>query len=166
MSRYDTIVAELAEPVPEIAAECQTETLTFLEKCQREIKAPLSDDDIAYLRALQAANPEQCHDEIYTPSPYVVFEDALRPFLIELLHDSSRHFRLREILDWLEALLSDDDEKVQTLVAIGICEALISNEADDFPALFPFLGTQMRQSCRDFLPYFRVSEEIRHLLAS
>ena len=43
---------------------------------------------------------------------------------------------------------------------------LIPNEASNFPALFPFLGERMRQSCREFLPYFRVSEEIRHLLAS
>lgn len=51
MSRYDNIIAELAERVPELAEECQTEIVTFLEKCQREVKAPLSDDDIAYLRA-------------------------------------------------------------------------------------------------------------------
>lgn len=116
--------------------------------------------------ALQAVNPDRCLDEIDEPSRYIVFEDNLRPFLIELLHDSSRHFRLQEIMNWLETLLTDDDEKVQTLVAIGICEALISNESDDFPVLFPFLGAQMRQGCREFLPYFRVSEEIRHLLAS
>lgn len=152
--------------MPELADECQTEIVTFIEKCQREIKEPLSPADIEYLRGLQASNPEQCRDEINPPLTYIVFEDSLRPFLIELLHDPSRHFRLREILDWLEELLGDDDEKVRNLVAIGICEALISNEADDFPALFPFLGTQMRQSCRDFLPYFRVSEEIRHLLSS
>ena len=166
MSRYDNIVAELAQRVPELADECQPEIVTFLEQCQHRQKEPLSPADIAYLRELQAANPELCRDEINAPSPYLVFEDNLRPFLIELLHDSARHFRLREILDWLEELLGDEDEKVQTLVAIGICEALISNESADFPALFPFLGAQMRQGCREFLPYFRVSEEIRYLLAS
>jgi len=50
------------------------------------------------------------------------------------------------------------------LISIGICEALISNETADFPALFQFLGARMRQSCRDFLPYFRVTDEIRRLL--
>ncbi len=166
MSRYENIIAELAERVPELADECRTEVVTFIEKCQREVNEPLLPADIEYLRALQASNPEQCRDEINSPLTYIVFESSLRPFLIEPLHDPSRHFRLREILDWLEVLLGDEDEKVRGLVAIGICEGLISNESNDFPALFPFLGAQMRQSCRDFLPYFRVSEEIRHLLSS
>lgn len=166
MSHYDNIIAELAQRVPELAEECQTEIITFIEKCQREVKEPFSPEDIEYLRELQISNPDQCRDEISPPLTYIVFESSLRPFLIELLHDPARHFRLREILDWLEALLGDEDEKVQTLVAIGVCEGLISNEADDFPVLFPFLGAAMRQSCRDFLPYFRVSEEICHLLPS
>ena len=55
MSRYDNIVAELATRVPELADECQTEIVTFLEQCQRGQKEPLSEDDIAYLRALASA---------------------------------------------------------------------------------------------------------------
>ena len=166
MSHYENINAELAERVPELADECQTEIVTFLEQCQRGSKEPLSDGDIEYLREMQRANPEQCRDEIYPPLTYIVFESSLRPLLIEWLHDPDRHFRLREVLDWLEALLDDEDEKVRGLVAIGICEGLITNEGNDFSVLFPFLGAQMRQSCRDFLPYFRVGEPIRCLLAS
>lgn len=163
---YENIVAELAERVPKLADECQPEIETFLEQCQQGSKTLLSPDDIEYLLQLQRDNPEHCRDEINPPLTYLVFENSLRPFLIELLHDPERHFRLREILDWLEELLGADDEKVQNLVNIGICESLISNEADDFPTMFPFLGAAMRQSCREFLPYFRVSEEIRHLLSS
>ncbi len=166
MSHYDIIIAELGERVPELAEECQPEIVTFLEQCQRGQKEPLLPADIEYLRELQAAKPDQYRDEINPPLTYIVFENSLRPFLIELLHDPSRHGRLQEILDWLNSLLGDEDEKVRGLVAIGICEALITNESNDFPALFPFLGENLRQSCRNFLPYFRVSEEIRHLLDS
>ena len=34
MSRYDNIVAELAQRVPELAEECQPTVTTFLERCQ------------------------------------------------------------------------------------------------------------------------------------
>lgn len=67
MSRYDNIIAEIAEHVPELADECQTEIVTFIEQCQRGSKEPLSDADIEYLREMQCANPKQCRDEIYPP---------------------------------------------------------------------------------------------------
>lgn len=101
MSHYDDIIAELAERVPELAGECQTEIVTFIEQCQREIKQPLSDADIACLNKLKANNPEQCRDEIDPQLTYMAFENSLRPLLIKLLRDPTRHFRLREILDWL-----------------------------------------------------------------
>ncbi len=111
MSRYDNIVAELAERVPELAEECQPEVETFMEPCQRGAKEPLSPADIEYLRALQTSNFDQCRDIKRAPLPYLVFEDSLRAFLIELLHDPLRHFRLQEIMDWLEELMGDDDVK-------------------------------------------------------
>ena len=166
MSRYDHIVAELAGRVPEVADQCQPTGITFIERCQFQSLYPLSPAEIEELRALQARHPNEPEyaDDLIEVTPYLAFESVLRPFLFQLLGDPSRHARLKELLDWLDELLVCDDSHVRTLVAIGICEALISAHADDFPELFPFLGANLRRSCRGFLPYFRVSERIENLL--
>ena len=164
MNRYDTIIVELAACVPELADECQPEVVTFLEQCQYGQKEPLSDEDIAYLRELQAANPDQCRDEINPPLTYIVFESSLFPLLLEMLNDSERHARLREVMDWLEELAGDDEINVRNLVAISICEQLLGNHPERLPALLPFIGEKMRQSCRDCYSALRVSDENKRLL--
>ena len=153
MSRYDDIVLELTQRAPEIADQCQPTGITFIERCQFQSLYPLSPAEIEELRAFQLQHPDdpECADDLIEVTPYLAFEGVLRPFLFQLLREPSRHWRLRELLDWLDALLVCDDSHVRTLVAIGICEALISAHVDDFPALFPFLGANLRRSCRDFL---------------
>ena len=167
LSRYGNIVAELAQRAPEIADGCQPTGITFIERCQFQSLYSLSPAEIEELRALQAQYPDEPEyaDDLIEVTPYTAFESVLRPFLFQLLRDPSRHSRLRELLDWLDDLLVCEDAKVRTLIAIGICEALISAHADEFPELFPFLGANLRQSCRGFLPYFRVSERIENLLS-
>ena len=164
MSRYDTIIAELAERVPELADECQPTVTTFLEQCQYGQKEPLSDADIEYLRGLQAANPDQCRDEIDEPLAYIVFESSLFPLLLELLNDFERHSRLKEIMDWLEELQGDADFDVRNLVGISVCEQLLGNRPELLPALLPFMGEKLRQSCRDYYSSLRVSDENKRLL--
>lgn len=165
MSHYDNIIAELAERVPELAEECQTEIVTFIEKCQREIKEPLSPADIEYLREIQASNPEQCRDEINPPLTYIVFESNLFPFLLELLDDTERHPRLKEIMDWLEELQNDDDFDVRNLIGISFCEQLLGNKPDYLPQFLPFMGENLRESCRDCYSSLRVSDENKRLLS-
>ena len=166
MSRYDTIVAELAQRVPELADECQPEIVTFLEQCQHGQIEPLSPADIVYLRALQAANPDQCRDEINEPLTYIVFENSLFPFLIELMDDTERHSRLQEVMDWLEDLQGDADFDVRNLVGISICEQLLGNCPEYLPKLLPFMGKNLRESCRECFSFLRVSDENKRLLNS
>ena len=164
MSRYDNIVAELAERVPELAEECQPDVFTFLEQCQLGSKDPLSEADIAYLNELQANNPEQCKDKIDPALPYYVFEVNLFRFLLDLLNDAERHPRLQEIMDWLEELQSDNEQNVRDLVGISICEQLLGNHPERLPVLLPFMGGKLRQSCRDCYSSLRVSDENKRLL--
>ncbi len=166
MSHYDNIVAELAQRVPEIADECQPEIETFLAQCQRGSKEPLSPTDIAYLRELQFSNPELCHDEINPSLPYLVFEINLFALLIELLEDGENHVRLQEIMDWIEELQGDDEQKVRDLVGISICEQLLGNRPDCLPKLLPFMGENLRESCRECFSSLRVSAENKRLLNS
>ena len=164
MSRYDNIIAELDQRVPEIADECQPEIETFLAQCQRGSKEPLSPADIEYLRELQFGNPELCRDEINPPLPYLVFEINLFALLIELLEDAENHARLQEIMNWLEELQGDDEQKVRDLVGISICEQLLGNHPERLPALLPFMGENLRESCRECFPSLRVSGENKRLL--
>lgn len=166
MSRYENIVAELAARVPELADECQPEIFTFLEQCQLGQKEPLSPADIEYLRAMQRANPEVCRDEINPALPYYVFEVDLFRFLLELLKDTENHQRLQEIMDWLEELQGDDDFDVRNLVGISFCEQLLGNKPDYLPKFLPFMGENLRESCRGFFSSLRVSDENKRLLAS
>lgn len=166
MSRYDNIIAELAARVPELADECQPDVFTFLEQCQLGSKEPLSVVDIEYLRQLQRDNPEQCRDEINPPLAYIVFESSLFPLLLEMLNDSERHARLQEIMNWLEELQGDDEQKVRDLVGISFCEQLLGNKSDYLPKFLPFMGENLRQSCRGFFSSLRVSDENKKLLNS
>ena len=165
MSRYDGIIAELAARVPELAAECQPTVTTFLERCQRGSQEPLSSADIEYLRALGASNPDQFPDQVDEPLSYFVFENSLFPLLLEMLADPTRHGRLQEIMDWLEALQGDTDFDVRNLVGISVCEQLLGNSPEYLPALLPFLGENLRQSCRDCFSSLLVSEENKRLLS-
>ena len=166
MSRYQTIVAELAERVPELAEECQPAVTTFLERCQLGQKAPLAPAEIEYLRGLAASDPDNpaFADESDEPSSYFVFENALFPLLLEMLGDPERHGRLREIMDWLEALQGDADCDTRNLVAISICEQLLGNCPEFLSPLLPFMGGKLRQGCRDCFGSLRVSEENKRLL--
>ena len=164
MSRYENIVAELAERVPELADECQTDVFTFLEQCQLGSKEPLSEADIEYLRALQISNPEQCKDEINPPLAYFVFEVNLFRFLLDLLNNSERHQRLQEIMDWLETLQGDEEQKVRDLVAISFSEQLLGNKPNYLPEFLPFMGENLRESCRGCFSSLRVSDENKKLL--
>ena len=164
MNRDKAIIAELAERVPELSEECQTMITPWIEVCQRGSKEPFLPADIEYWRALQANNPEQCKDEIDAPLACIVFESSLFPLLIELLNDYERHARLKEIMDWLEELQGDDDFDVRNLVGISICEQLLGNHPEYLPKLLPFMGEDLRESCRECFSSLRVSDENKRLL--
>ncbi|MBW3637947.1 MAG: hypothetical protein KY445_16005 [Armatimonadetes bacterium] len=122
--RYKTIVAELAERVPEIAAACRVER----------------------------------------PITYVIFEGDLIRFLIELVQNPSKHWRLREVMDWLEELIADADSDVRDLISISFCEWLMSENEKYLQQFWPFMGESLRQGCRNDAPNFCVSKENLSLL--
>lgn len=96
---------------------------------------------------------------------YIVFESSLFSLLLELLSDTSRHARLQEIMDWLEELQGDNDFDVRNLVGISFCEQLLGSKPDYLPKFLPFMGENLRESCRECYSSLRVSDENKRLLS-
>lgn len=162
--RYEDIYDELREVAPEL--ELGPWPPEEEPDWQREMNyagQPLSEEDKAYLHSIEANNLQP--KKIELPLIYIHFEDGLRPLLVSYCQQPGKFARLATIMDWLEELARDGDENTSTLVAIAICEGFITNDRAFMPQLFPFMGTTMRQMCRDLIPNFRVDEKIKALLA-
>lgn len=162
--RYQAIVAELAQRVPELAPVCQPEIETFLEQCQRGSKEPLSLEEIQYLLAMQEQNPQHFPDRIEEPLAYLVFEGDLINLLEQLVQVSEKHRRLQEIMNWLEELSQSDDQDVRDLIGISVGEWLLSYGQDYLPQFWPLMGEGMRESCRASAPDYFTSEQHQRLL--
>ena len=122
--RYKTIIMELAERVPEVAAACRVER----------------------------------------PLTYIIFEGELIRLLVALAQNPSKHWRLREILNWFEELIGDSDTDLRDLIGISFCEWLMGNNKEYLQLFWPFMGENLRKCCRDDAANFHVSEENQLLL--
>lgn len=162
--RYQTIVAELAQRVTELASACQPEIETFLEQCQRGSKEPLSSEEIQYLLARQEQNPQQFPDRVEEPLAYLVFEGDLTDLLEQLVQVPEKHRRLQQIISWLEELSQSDDQDVRDLIGISFGEWLLSYGQDYLPQFWPLMGEGLRESCRASAPDFLTSEQHQRLL--
>ncbi len=163
--RYEDIYSELLETVPELGLDAwPPEEPPDWEFAMQRAGQSLTQEDRAYLLSVEANHPHP--EKVKEPPLYIIFEDQLRRLLVSCVQQPEKHARLAIIMDWLEELARTGDEKTTTLVAIAICEGFITNDNATFPQLLPFMGAAMLQMCRDFIPFFRVNEEIKTLLAS
>lgn len=164
LHRYEQVYAELIEAVPELGLSYGPEYIRReWEWAMSRADQPISQEDREYLLSLEINNAPAPKSE--DPLLYCLFEDDLRPWLFHYSQRPEQHARLAAIMDWLEELARDGDQQTRWLVSIGICEGLLGNDSAFIPDIFPFMGETMRQMCRDFLPFFRVSEEIKALFA-
>lgn len=98
------------------------------------------------------------------PLTYIIFEGDLILFLIELIQNPSKHWRLREVMAWLEELIVDADSDVRDLIGISFCEWVLSDNAPYLSPFWPFMGENLRQGCRNDAANFRLSESNQRLL--
>lgn len=64
-----------------------------------------------------------------TPGPHIIYGDVLTPYLISLIESKGDHDEiLKRIFDFLEVLAKHEDEHVQEVVAVTVCERLIDNK--------------------------------------
>lgn len=62
------------------------------------------------------------------PGQYIVYEDILKPYLLDLLYDESATEELQRIFTFLEELANHPDPEVPNLVGVAILEAFDSTD--------------------------------------
>lgn len=100
----------------------------------------------------------------YKPGITIVFEDLLVPFIAALSSDITRSDRLADVMNWIEQLANSEIPEVRNLVAVGVCEALITNEDKHLQKIQPYMGKKTRGLCRSLFPLYHVSENTAKLL--
>lgn len=91
-----------------------------------------------------------------TPGPHIIYGDVLNPYLISLLEadDESNEEVLRRIYGFLEALANHDDERVQEVVAVTVCERLGASK-ELLERAHRYMGPKTRQLSDEIEAFWR-----------
>jgi hypothetical protein len=133
------ILPILLERVPEIREEFERERV-------ENFSASLSPEVLKELQELdQRLGIPPMDPNI--PGCNYVFSTILTPLLHSMAISSGDKSRLKEIMDWIEELANNPIFAVPNLVAVTVCENLITRYEDNIQDIFPFMGPATRQLC-------------------
>ncbi len=150
------IVAELLSVVPEL----KTPYLKLAAE-EKKSKQKLTKEDLEELEQIADVHnlPKSNLDE---PGEYLVFEDLLVAYMLRLAEEKEFK-RLSDILSWLEKLASHHEFDVRNLIAIAVCEPLITTYQSKLQSIVPFMGQKTKALCTMQFERFRVRDETKRL---
>ena len=102
----------------------------------------------------------------YRDLPTICLENVLLPHLIALSANEGDRAKLKTALAWIEHQAGSANTAVRNLIGNGICEPLVTTQADHFATLFPHLGPATISLCRVQLHHFKVNPEIKQMLGA
>jgi hypothetical protein len=75
---------------------------------------------------------------------YLIFGGVVNPFLVESLENNRNEPVVRRIFNFVECMASSDDERLQTIVSVSVCERL-GGSSGLLQRAYPYMGPATRQ---------------------
>jgi aromatic ring-opening dioxygenase LigB subunit len=93
-------------------------------------------------------------EEYYSISPYLLYGSEFSDYILKIIKDNDIE-KIKEVFDFIEDLLADGDEQLQTLISTTVIESLFfeKNFMDDYDCLKKYFGVQTLNSfsvCIDY----------------
>lgn len=89
-----------------------------------------------------------------TPGPHIVYGDVLTPYIVRMLESGDDPAAIRKAFGLVEALIADEDVKVQEVAVVTVLEQLQDNQVW-LRLMRPHLGPLAKQAVRDLAQFWR-----------
>ena len=100
---------------------------------------------------------------LHSPGSYQVFELLLTEYIVFLAKEQDTRKRLQEVMAWIEELANSSLFPVRNLLALTVCEALLTTHQAQVKSIYPYMGSQTRALCLQQFDSFHISPEIQEL---
>ncbi|MDP9312666.1 MAG: hypothetical protein M3R24_17565 [Chloroflexota bacterium] len=160
MTSFDLqqLVPDMLERIPEIKPAYEAIAQEYREAVEHWTTQDFQEiRTIEQLHHMSASDPSR-------PGMTIVMERLVTQFLVDLAVQGNGQRRLAEITAWIEDLAQSEIFDIRNLVAVSVCEPLVTTYEDHLPHILPFLGDSTKELCRMQLLSYRVSEETKKLL--
>lgn len=129
---------------------------------EEEQSAPqLSQQDIEELNQISRLHNLPKRD-LNKPGVTIVFEQLLVDLMLRMA-SRGEYERLKEIIDWIEELAAHPEFAVRNLVAISICEPLITTHEDSLSHFVPLMGKKTKALCTMQFEQYLISDKTKRL---
>lgn len=97
------------------------------------------------------------------PGVTIVFEDLLVRFMLEIADDRKQAKKLKSIMQWLEHLANHEEFAVRNLIAVSVCEPLITTHEDKVHLFVPLMGPKTKGLCTMQFEMYNLRDETKRL---
>jgi hypothetical protein len=157
MTSQQLVIAELLKLLPALRSGYAAMSLEFAEG--------LTDEDVASIQEIQQMHNLEGNDPKAVGST-IVFENLLMPH-IAALADAGDFSEVSRIMNWIETLSRSEVFNISNLVAVTICESLITSFSDKLlPQVYPYMGEKTKSLCIMQFPAYKISDEVKKLFSS
>ncbi|MFN8444519.1 MAG: hypothetical protein U0175_27290 [Caldilineaceae bacterium] len=151
------LVDELLLVVPELVAGYKNMEVESQNAKQYWSKKDYEDlDSIAKMHGL----PKSDYGK---PGVTIVFEDLLVRFMLEIAEDKGQAQRLKPIMQWIEHLANHEEFAVRNLIAVSVCEPLITTHQDKLHLFVPLMGEKTKSLCTMQFEMYNLWDETKRL---
>jgi|GEM_PF-2119071 len=151
------IIPELLSNVPEL----EEAYIKMLDE-EKSTAETLGKEDIRQLEQLAQLHNISGFD-IRKPGVTIVFEQLLVRYIVDLSRDVRLHERLKLIIEWIETLANHPEFAVRNLIAVSVCEPLITTYEDTLGYFVPFMGEKTKALCTMQFEQYLISDETKKL---